>query len=193
MPKQTILYTGAGDEGYTSLLGVERVAKHSLRPEAYGTVDEATAFMGLARADDAASELTQSLLLTAQRDLWVLMGELASAPGIKLPKRITARRVTWLEEETSKLGELFPPLTQFIIPGDTRISATLDVARTVIRRAERHVSRLAHQGDLHNLEVIRYLNRLSSLLFALARYEEHRLGKKSTLAKSGSHKKSGGD
>ena len=183
MPKQTILYTGTGDEGYTSLLGIDRVSKHSLRPEAYGTVDEASAFMGLARADDAADDLTQTLLLEAQRDLWILMGELASAPSIELPKRITADRVTWLEEETSKLGELFPPLTQFVIPGDTKLSATLDVARTVIRRAERHVSRLYHQGDVQNLEVMRYLNRLSSLLFALARYEENRLGKSSTLAK----------
>jgi cob(I)alamin adenosyltransferase len=184
MPKQTILYTGAGDEGYTSLLGVERVAKHSLRPEAYGTVDEASAFMGLARADEAASDRTKTLLLEAQRDLWVLMGELASAPGIELPKTIVPARVTWLEEETSRLGQEFPPLNKFVIPGDTLVSAKLDAARTIIRRAERHVSRLSHQGDIQNPEIMRYLNRLSSLLFALGRYEEYRLGKQSTLAKN---------
>jgi cob(I)alamin adenosyltransferase len=183
MPKDTILYTGTGDEGYTSLLGVERVAKHSLRPEAYGTVDEASAFMGLARAEESASERTRALLLAAQRDLYVLMGELASAPGVELPRRITAERVHWLEEEATKLGQDFPPLKQFVVPGDTRIGAVLDVARTVIRRAERRASRLSHQGEIRNDEIMRYLNRLSSLLFALARYEEHRLGKKSTLAK----------
>lgn len=183
MPKQTILYTGSGDEGYTSLLGVERVAKHSLRPEAYGTVDEASAFMGLARAEADASDRTKTLLLDSQRDLWVLMGELASAPGIELPRRISATEVARLEKETTQLGQEFPPLNQFIIPGDTRVSALLDVARTVIRRAERQVSRLSHQGDLQNPEVMRYLNRLSSLLFALARYEEHRLGKQSTFAR----------
>jgi cob(I)alamin adenosyltransferase len=183
MPKQTILYTGTGDEGYTSLLGVERVAKHSLRPEAYGTVDEASAFLGLARADKSVSKRTRKLIMEAQRDLWVLMGELASAPGIELPKRIEAERVAWLEKETSRLGEEFPPLNQFVIPGDTEVSARLDVARTIIRRAERHVSRLCHQGDVSNLEIMRYLNRLSSLLFAMSRYEEHRLGKESTLAR----------
>lgn len=182
MPKETILYTGTGDEGYTSLLGVERVAKHSLRPEAYGTVDEASAFMGLARADESASDHTRKLLLAAQRDLYVLMGELASAPGVELPRRVTADRVYWLEEETTKLGQEFPPLKQFVVPGDTRIGAALDVARTVIRRAERRVSHLSHQGDVQNGEIMRYLNRLSSLLFALARYEEYRLGKQSTLA-----------
>lgn len=183
MPKETILYTGTGDEGYTSLLGVERVAKHSLRPEAYGTVDEASAFMGLARADESASDRTRTLLLTAQRDLYILMGELASAPEVKLPHRVTADRVYWLEDETTKLGQEFPPLKQFVVPGDTRIGAVLDVARTVVRRAERRVSRLSHQGDVRNDEIMRYLNRLSSLLFALARYEEYRLGKQSTLAK----------
>ena len=183
MPKETILYTGTGDEGYTSLLGVERVAKHSLRPEAYGTVDEASAFMGLARADESASDRTKSLLLAAQRDLYVLMGELASAPGVDLPHRVTADRVHWVEEETTKLGQEFPPLKQFVVPGDTRIGAVLDVARTVVRRAERRVSRLSHQGDVRNNEIMRYLNRLSSLLFALARYEEYRFGKQSTLAK----------
>ena len=182
MPKETILYTGTGDEGYTSLLGVERVAKHSPRPEAYGTVDEASAFMGLVRADESASDRNRTLLLAAQRDLYVLMGDLASAPGVELPRRVTADRVLWLEEETTKLGQEFPPLKQFVVPGDTRIGAVLDVARTVVRRAERRVSRLSHQGDVRNDEIMRYLNRLSSLLFALARYEEYLLGKQSTLA-----------
>lgn len=183
MPKETILYTGAGDEGYTNLLGMGHIAKYELRPEAYGTVDEASAFMGLARIEPRASERTKKLILESQRDLWVLMGELASAPGVKLPKRLKADRIEWLEEETTKLGQEFPPITQFVVPGDTIIGAWLDVARTVVRRAERHVARLTHEGDLENPEIIRYLNRLSSLLFALARYEEHLAGQRSTLAK----------
>lgn len=183
MPKQTILYTGAGDKGYTNILGMDHVAKYDLRPEAYGTVDEASAFMGLARIQPAASERTKELILKAQRDLWVLMGELASTPDVKLPKRLKAERTKWLEEETTKLGQEFPPLNQFIIPGDTMIGAWLDVARTIVRRAERYAAKLAHEGDLENPEIIRYLNRLSSLLFALARYEEYLAGQRSTLAK----------
>jgi len=183
MTKQTILYTGRGDEGYTSLLGLDKVPKYDLRPEAYGTVDEASAFIGLVRAEPDTSPRTKALLLEAQRDLWVLMGELASAPEVRLPKRLEAHRIGWLEEETTKLGQTFPPLTQFVVPGDTLVGARLDVARTVIRRAERVVVKLVHNGKLENLEIVRYLNRLSSLLFALARYEDHRTGQKNTLAK----------
>lgn len=183
MPKQTILYTRHGDEGYTSLLGKERVAKYDLRPEAYGTVDEASAFMGLVRADPASSERTKQLILAAQRDLWVLMGELATAPGVHLPARLLPDRVAWLEAETDKLGAEIPPLAQFVVPGDTLISAQLEIARTVVRRAERGVARLWHAEELENEAILPYLNRLSSLLFALARYEEMLAGRQPTLAK----------
>ncbi len=183
MPKQTILFTGAGDDGTTGLLGAERVSKYDLRPEAYGAVDEATSFMGLARAEPDVSERTKNLVLAAQRDLWILMGELATASNVELPKRIDADRVAWLETEAEKLGAEFPPLTQFVIPGETRVGALLDVARTVVRRAERGVVKLADESLLNNRQIIRYLNRLSSLLFALARYEEHRHGQHSELTK----------
>ncbi|MDM8521380.1 cob(I)yrinic acid a,c-diamide adenosyltransferase [Anaerolineales bacterium HSG6] len=185
MPKQTILYTRRGDDGYTSLLGKEKVLKHDLRPEAYGTVDEASAFMGLARANPETSKRTKTLLLQVQRDLWVLMGELATAPtaDFQLPQTITAERVLWLEAETDKLGAEIPALTQFVIPGDTMVSAWLEVARTVIRRAERAVTHLASAESVNNSELVRYLNRLSSLLFALARYEEMVSGETTTLAK----------
>jgi cob(I)alamin adenosyltransferase len=104
MPRQTILYTGTGDEGYTNLLGQERVPKYDLRPEAYGTIDEASAFMGLVRADPTASERTKALILAAQRDLWILMGELATATGVELPQHLESDRIDWLENETTKLG-----------------------------------------------------------------------------------------
>jgi len=183
MSKRTKLYTRYGDKGFTRLLGEDHVPKYDPRPEAYGTVDEATSFMGLVRAETEASERTKTLILTAQRDLWILMGELASTADIKLPQRIEAERIEWLETETDKLGEEIPPLTQFVLPGAGKVSALLDVARTVIRRAERYTVQLSHQGLLHNDEVLRYLNRLSALLFALARYEEHRTGIESTLTK----------
>ncbi|MEW5959901.1 MAG: cob(I)yrinic acid a,c-diamide adenosyltransferase [Chloroflexota bacterium] len=183
MPKQTVLYTRQGDEGYTRLLGKDRIPKYDLRPEAYGTVDEAGSFMGLVRAEPAASERTRQLILASQRDLWILMGELAAAPGVELPRRLAADRTAWLEAETDRLGAETPPLTQFVIPGDTIISARLEVARAVVRRAERRVAHLAHANLLDNNEILRYLNRLSSLLFALARYEEHLAGQKTTLAK----------
>lgn len=189
MAKKTILYTGQGDEGYTSLLGMERVTKYDLRPEAYGTVDEASAFMGIVRADPSASDRTRAIILETQRDLWLLMGELATPSGTKLPKTLQPDRIDWLEEVITQLGSEFPPLNQFVIAGDTMIGARLDVARTVVRRAERHVARLLLEDDLENKEIIRYLNRLSSLLFALARYEEHRIGEKTTLAKEAGSKK----
>ncbi|HXV41635.1 MAG TPA: ATP:cob(I)alamin adenosyltransferase, partial [Anaerolineae bacterium] len=101
----------------------------------------------------------------------------------KLPTQLTVDRVEWLEAETDKIGAEIPPLIQFVVPGDTSISAWLDVARTVIRRAERCVARLMLEDGLENEAIIRYLNRLSSLLFALARYEEHLAGQQPTLAK----------
>jgi cob(I)alamin adenosyltransferase len=139
--------------------------------------------MGLVRAEPTASPRTKDLIPEAQRDMWTLMGELATAPGIELSRRLTADRVTWLETETDNLGQEFPPLNQFVLPGDTMIGAQLDVARTVVRRAERQVAQLLHEDLLENKEILRYLNRLSSLLFALARYEEHLAGEQTTLAK----------
>lgn len=183
MARQTRPYTRGGDDGYTGLLGQERVPKYHPQPEAYGAVEEASALLGLARAEPSAGKRTRQLLPAVQRDLWVLMGELAAGEGVDLPRKLEAGRVLWLEAETDRLAADTPPLTQFVIPGDTLISARLDVARTVVRRAERCVARLLHQDMLDNPEILRYLNRLSSLLFALARYEEHQAGRHTTLAK----------
>lgn len=181
--RKTRLYTGKGDEGYTYLLGPERIPKYHLRPEVYGTVDEATSFMGAVRADPAASGRTRDLILAIQRDLWIVMAELAAPAEVQLPVRMTAERTAWLEAETDKLGTEIPPLKDFVIPGDTTVSAWLDVARAVVRRAERGAAQLWHEEHLENSEVLRYLNRLSSLLFALARYEEFVHRGRSTLVK----------
>ena len=183
MAKQTRLYTRTGDEGFTRLLGKEQVPKYDVRPEAFGTVDEASSFLGLVRAEPSINVRTKAIVQEAQRDLWVLMGELAASAEVKLSQHLAADRTAWLEREIDWLGAETPPLTEFVLPGDTRIGALLDVARTVVRRAERGVAQLAYEDHLENREILRYLNRLSSLLFALARYEEHLAGKEITLAK----------
>ncbi len=168
----TKLYTTLGDDGSTGLLGAGRVPKHHPQPEAYGTVDEASAAMGLARAL-AQSARTKAALLSSQRHLYTLMAELAATPETagRLP-HIAPDHVEWLEQQTDDLGaELVLP-REFVVPGDSAAGAALDVARTVVRRAERLVVKLVHDGLAQNAETVRYLNRLSSLLFALARYED---------------------
>ncbi|MCS7060238.1 MAG: cob(I)yrinic acid a,c-diamide adenosyltransferase [Anaerolineae bacterium] len=161
------LYTGLGDDGYTNLLGAGRVAKYMPQPEAYGTVDEASAAIGIARAA-AASDLTHDILLTAQRDLYRLMTELAATPQVAPQFRaIDAHRVRWLEEQIEAITAQIEMPREFIVPGDSLAGAYLDLARTIVRRAERVVTHLLHDGLIENPELCRYLNRLSSLLFAL--------------------------
>ncbi|HEX9036280.1 MAG TPA: cob(I)yrinic acid a,c-diamide adenosyltransferase [Ktedonobacterales bacterium] len=174
--------TGGGDTGYTSLLGEQRVPKYDPRPEAYGTVDEATSALGLARAY-ADDEKVQNIILTAQRDLYLLMAELATPPENrdKLGFRLAADRVDWLEDVERDLKAEVEIPNKFVIPGDSVVGAALDVARTVIRRAERLTARLEHQGALGETHTLRYLNRLSDMVFILARYIEVK-GGGSTLA-----------
>jgi cob(I)alamin adenosyltransferase len=178
------VYTGKGDAGTTDLLG-SRVGKDDPRIEAIGALDEASSAIGFARAS-AATERTRGLLLDAQRDLYKIMAELAYTSE-QWPARVEvgADRVEWLERETDALtAEVLPPRA-FIIPGDTLPGAALDVARTVARRSERETVAIAGAGYVANPEVLRYLNRLSSLLFALARYEDHAAGATPSLAKTG--------
>lgn len=177
-----MLYTGKGDQGYTDLLG-GRVPKYAPRPETFGTLDEATSAIGLARAL-AQDEETKRILIRVQRDLYVMMAELAFAPGIEQEKyHITETHVRHLEETIDRLGTTVPIGRHFVLPGDTAQGAALDFARTVVRRAERLVARLYHEGEVHNEHLLAYLNRLSSLLFVLARYEDHRAGVTPTPAK----------
>jgi cob(I)alamin adenosyltransferase len=175
-PRPPKMYTRSGDQGYTGLLGKERVPKYDLRPEAYGQVDEAQAVLGMCRAGPL-SQRGRELLIPIERDLYHMMAELATASGVKLPlPSISAERVEWLERVTDELGQVTGPFSDFVLPGDSQAGALIHLARTVVRRAERAVARLMHEGDLENPEVLRYLNRLSSFLFVLARYEDKEAG-----------------
>ncbi len=182
-------YTRGGDEGFTGLLGEGRVAKEDLRMEALGAVDEASAALGLARAH-AHSEEGPGLLLHVQRDLYGLMAELAATPeNTERFHTIDAARVAWLEAQVDALSRLVEVPREFIVPGDTVEGAFFDLARAVVRRAERRVAALLHRGDITNPELLRYLNRLSSLCFVLELREIQIVGNtKITLAKSGEEK-----
>lgn len=178
-------YSGRGDDGYTGLLGPERVPKYDLRPEAYGTVDEAQAAIGLARASGCTSGAGE-ILLAIQRDLYALMAELAAAggDGTAFAGSVTAEHLDRLEGWIAQLETQVEVPREFVIPGASRPGAALHLARTVVRRAERHAVRLAHDGVLANRLVIRYLNRLSSLLYVLAIAEDQEAtGRGATLAK----------
>jgi cob(I)alamin adenosyltransferase len=169
-------YSGTGDEGYTDLLGDERVPKYAPRPEAYGTIDELSSALGLARATVQAGR-SREILLHVQRQLYHLMTELAATPqaAARVP-RTTADDVAQLERLTDELGAQIQLPKEFILPGDTLAGAALDLARAVARRAERIVTRLVHENEFDNTQVLRYLNRLSALLFVLARYEDAAAG-----------------
>jgi len=168
---------GTGDEGYTDLLGPERVAKYDLRPETYGTLDEASSALGLARAL-CTQERVKEILRHVQHDLYLLMAEVATptAQLEKLPYRATAEQADWLDAAIRELEVGLELPKQFVLPGASAGSAAVDLARTIVRRAERHAVRLVHEGQMPQGQVLRYLNRLSSLLFMLARYEEHASG-----------------
>jgi len=173
---ETSWYTGTGDDGYTGVLGRERVPKYADRPEAYGTVDEASAALGVARAQ-AREARTRELLLAAQRDLYYLMADLATLPeSATRPPWLTSSRLTWIEACTKELGATIQMPGAFIVPGDSHAGATLEVARTVVRRAERLVARLTHDGEVRDDVPLKYLNRLSSLIFVLARSEDMAAG-----------------
>lgn len=175
-------YTKTGDKGYTDLLG-GRVPKYDDRPETYGTIDEATSCVGYARAI-ALSVRTKEILIEVQRDLYLMMAELAFAPEMLQQRyHVTAEQVTRIETWTDELERDVPLPPHFILPGDSASGAMLDVARSVIRRAERHAVKLAHDGKLDNDEVLAYLNRLSSLLFILGRFEDQQAGVVPTRAK----------
>lgn len=177
------LFTGKGDGGMTDLLGA-RVGKDDARIDLLGTLDEATSAIGLGRAH-ARAERTGDMLITVQRDLYQMMAELAYTDELRPASRhFDDERVVWLEDEIDALTAEVPLPPEFILPGDSVAGAALDVARTVVRRAEREAVVLAHHEQIRNPEILRYLNRLSSLLFIVARFEDRESGVHSTRAKS---------
>src|SRR5438477_142997 len=165
--------TGEGDTGYTGLLGEQRVPKYDPRPDTFGTVDEATSALGLARAA-ATDPHVKQIIFQVQQELYLLMGELATPAENyeKIGLRMTPEHVRRLEEVEESLKSEVEIPNKFIIPGDTLDGAALDLARTIIWRAERMAVKLLHDGIIQNGEVVRYLNRLSDLIFILARYIE---------------------
>ncbi len=173
------IYTRTGDEGTTGLFGGGRVAKDDLRVEAYGDVDELNAVLGMARSIELMPRVDE-VLVPIQRDLFAIGALLATPNREKMAQhlakaRIDDERIAELEQAIDDGEEELEPLAAFIIPGGTAKAAALHVARTVCRRAERHVVRLQHQVELPTVAVV-YLNRLSDLLFTLARLANRRAG-----------------
>jgi cob(I)alamin adenosyltransferase len=173
------IYTRTGDDGTTGLFGGARVAKDSLRIESYGDVDELNSALGLARAQGLRRDHDE-LLGLVQEQLFILGADLATPlrgedrrPAVP---RVTAAEVVCLEQAIDDLEENLPALTSFILPGGTPAGATLHLARTICRRAERRIVALLHQEPETGPLPLQYVNRLSDMLFVLARAVNHAAG-----------------
>ncbi|MFU8804370.1 MAG: cob(I)yrinic acid a,c-diamide adenosyltransferase [Bradymonadaceae bacterium] len=172
------VYTRKGDTGMTRLVGGQKVPKHTLRIDCYGTLDELNAFLGAARQTIAEAYLANPpferlsrVLLRVQHELFNLGSVLATLPedvGEKMP-RVTEIDVEELEASIDHYNDECPPLRSFVLPGGTRLNVDLHIARTVCRRAERLVTQLAEDGDVDALSIT-YLNRLSDALFVWSRW-----------------------
>jgi cob(I)alamin adenosyltransferase len=174
------IYTKTGDKGTTSLIYGQRVAKNDLRVEAYGTCDETNSMIGLAVSylqgeSFQKKELLDSLYHKIQTNLFHVGAELATPKGKEVKWAINESDIEEMEKHIDELNESLPALTNFILPGGHSAGATFHVARTIARRAERCAVTL---GDEVNPLVLKYLNRLSDLLFVTARYVNHVLGQK---------------
>jgi len=182
------IYTRTGDEGSTSLGDGSRLPKYDARVTAYGALDEANSVLGVAalHVSDAA---IGDMLRHIQNDLFDLGADLCrpqkdGAPATAL--RVTTEQVSWLEDKIDHYNADLTPLTSFVLPGGSQASAYLHLARTVTRRAERDIVRLATDGPVNGVVLI-YVNRLSDLLFVLARYLND-AGKQDILWKPGLHR-----
>lgn len=185
MVRITKVYTKQGDRGETRLAGGERLAKDSARIEAYGTVDELSSQIGVALASGS-GESTREILTSVQNDLFHLGSSLAFLPErgsgdeVRFPgPRLEGRHVEALEASIDRVNAGLDPLESFVLPGGTAAASQLHLARCVCRRAERRVLRLSREEGRHGLlpeHALTYLNRLSDLLFVLARAENHRTG-----------------
>ncbi|MFA5942869.1 MAG: cob(I)yrinic acid a,c-diamide adenosyltransferase [Candidatus Thermoplasmatota archaeon] len=180
------IYTKTGDKGETSLVGGQRVPKDDMRIEAYGTVDELNAFVGLARTaaldSQGKADAMAAALLRVQHQLFNLGSVLSTLPGDLHPKqpRTTEADIAWLESEMDARTAKLPALRSFVLPGGSRLNGLLHIARTVCRRAERVAVGLHRNGGCGDVEV-RYLNRLSDALFVWSRAASHDLGVPETL------------
>jgi cob(I)alamin adenosyltransferase len=172
------IVTKTGDKGETSLMYGRRLSKADPRVDAYGCVDELNAALGLARSI-ATDHFLSAQILATQRDLIVVMGELATAPsdreryakdGFHLTTTEMVDRVTLVVFDLEKDKSLYPK--DWVVPGRTPVAAALDFARTICRRAERQIAAFADEEKDSNPEILRYLNRLSDLCWVLARYAE---------------------
>jgi len=173
------IYTKTGDEGETSLFGGRRVSKSDARVDAYGHVDELNATLGVAAAATPEA-FERDLLVSVQQDLFAIGGRLASPEPDRVAKALEKavvphERIEVLEQAIDRMQGELTPLRQFILPGGTPKAASLHVARTVCRRAERSVVALARVASVPR-EILMYLNRLSDLLFVMARLANHRAG-----------------
>lgn len=173
MPK---FYTTDGDNGFSGILGKGRLPKNHPIFEALGALDEASATLGWARSI-CLSERTRVVLRQVQHDLYELMTELSAAPEeAERFRRINASRVAWLEAQMDVLSELVELPNEFILPGDSPSGASMAMARTQVRRAERRVCELVLRKQVQNEAIIPYLNRLSSLCFVLELLENKEAG-----------------
>ena len=174
------VYTRQGDDGTTGLLFGRRTTKDAAGPEAYGEVDEAVSALGLARAETEAGSELHDLLVRLQRELFVVGAELATEtadrgklePGVSI---VTPAMVEALEPIIDAVTERFTPPREFVVPGENRVAAALDLARAVVRRAERAAVAAVRVGWLEpSSQVVPYLNRLADLVYTLARWQEGR-------------------
>lgn len=170
------IYTKTGDKGDTSLFGGQRVPKDALRIEAYGTIDELNSVMGIVRADSDDAEI-DAMLERIQNDLFVMGADLATprSSDKKTVRRIEQRDVAAIEKLIDAVEPSLKPLRRFILPGGSPLAARIHFARTVCRRGERIVVRLSRNEDIGD-DITVYLNRLSDLLFVLARYVNVKTG-----------------
>ncbi|CCE97107.1 conserved hypothetical protein [Sinorhizobium fredii HH103] len=179
MVKLNKIYTRTGDNGTTGLVTGPRRSKSDLRVDAYGSVDEANAFVGLARQHTGDSPYLDPMLMRIQNDLFDLGADLATPEtGQKQeyePLRIIAAQVERLEAEIDRLNADLQPLRSFVLPAGSAASAALHAARTVARRAERQIVALAEtEGEIVSREAVAYINRLSDFLFVAARWANDR-------------------
>lgn len=164
------IYTKTGDKGLTSLYDGKRIEKDDIRVESYGTIDELNSTLGLARTF-IEDDLIVEIIYKIQRELFDVAGELATSEGDQFPEKINGTHIGYLEEVIDQYIAKIEQIDRFIIPGTNRASASLHVARTVCRRAERRILTLKREASVRDA-LLKYVNRLSDAIYAIARYLE---------------------